>query len=199
MKYNPYQKLTIGATRTLTALQKAMLTLLSEKSFEEFTIQELCDGAMLPRATFYNYFDDKHGLLHYCFMVFQKQIDQTIPEDFTTHNYICTLMENCFDFLDQYQKVLQDILEHNPSSQYLINQFRFYLTTSMVEAFKNCPNQNRYKVPQEMAAKVYSDAVLTLLEWKYLDKKECPKEEAKAYLGIIVKGITDEILEKERY
>lgn len=192
MKYDPYQKLTIGATRTLTALQKAMLTLLSAKSFEEITIQELCDGAMLPRATFYNYFNDKNDLLHYCFMVFQKQIDQHIPENLTTQDYICTLMENCFDFLDIHQKVLQEILDHNPSNRYLINQFRFYLTMSMVEAFKNCPNQNCYKIPSEMAAKVYSDAVLTLLEWKYLNKKKCLKDEAKAYLGIIVNGIINE-------
>lgn len=191
MKYNPYQKLTIGATRTLKALQKAMLTLLSVKSFEEITIQELCDGAMLPRATFYNYFDDKNDLLHYCFMVFQKLIDQNIPETLDTQDYINTLMENCFDFLNLHQKVLQEVLAHNPTNRYLINQFRFYLTMSMAEAFKNCPHQNHYKVPQGMAAKVYSDAVLTLLEWKYLDKKECSKDEAKVYLGIIVNGISD--------
>ena len=192
MKYNPYQKLTIGAARTLNALQKVMLTLLSTKPFEEITIQELCDGAMLPRATFYNYFDDKNDLLHYCFMVFQKLIDQNIPETLDTLDYISTLMGNCFDFLDLHQKVLQEILEHNPSNRSLINQFHFYLTTSMAEAFKNCPNHNRYKVPLEMAAKVYSNAVLTLLEWKYLDKKDCPKDVAKVYLEIIVKSITDE-------
>ncbi|WP_041139526.1 TetR/AcrR family transcriptional regulator [Beduini massiliensis] len=192
MKYNPYQKLTIGAARTLTALQKAMLSLLEAKSFEDITIQELCDSSMLPRATFYNYFDDKNDLLHYCFMVFQKQIDQNIAKNLTTQDHISTLMENCFDFLDQHQKVLQEILKYNSPNQYFINQFRFYLTASMIEAFKNCPKQSHYKVPVEMAAKVYSDAVLTLLEWKYLDNRQCSKKEARAYLGIIVNGITEE-------
>jgi AcrR family transcriptional regulator len=75
MKYDLSKKLTIGTSRTLTSLQKAMLTLLAVKSFEEISVQELCEKAMLPRATFYNYFDDKYDLLGYCFLTVHKQID----------------------------------------------------------------------------------------------------------------------------
>ncbi len=31
--------------------------------------------AMLPRATFYNYFDDKYDLLEYCFMTVRDRLD----------------------------------------------------------------------------------------------------------------------------
>ena len=68
MKYDLTKKLTIGASRTLYSLQQSLLSLLSEKSFEEIAVGELCEKAMLPRATFYNYFDDKYDLLEYCMM-----------------------------------------------------------------------------------------------------------------------------------
>ena len=72
MKYDLTKKLTIGASRTLYSLQQAMFSLLCEKSFEEIAVGELCEKAMLPRATFYNYFDDKYdqrsdGELHRLF------------------------------------------------------------------------------------------------------------------------------------
>lgn len=43
-----------------------------------------------------------------------------------------------------------------------------------------------------MAANLYSQVILIILEWKYLDKKECSKEQAKEYLKQMVSGIEPE-------
>ena len=56
----------ISARRTYTLLQQAFFKLLTEKPFEKITLKELCDTAMIPRSTFYRYFEDKYDLLHYC-------------------------------------------------------------------------------------------------------------------------------------
>nr|WP_312579282.1 hypothetical protein [Sedimentibacter sp.] len=56
-------------------------------------------------------------------------------------------------------------------------------------AFKSSQNTNQFKIPQGMAAKLYSEAVLIILEWKYLYKKECSKSQAKEYLQMMVGGI----------
>lgn len=189
MKYDLTKKLTIGASRTLISLQQAMLTLLAEKSFEEITVQELCEKAMLPRATFYNYFDDKYDLLDYCFLTIHKQIDNGCQGADNAQERLNILMENCINYLDQNVEIIQRILQNNHPNQYLINQIRFYLITNMVNAFKSCPNPNRYKVPKEMAAKLYSEAILIILEWKCLDKKECSKAQAKEYLQMMIGGI----------
>ena len=66
MKYDITKPLTKGAKRTLEAFSEKMFMLLSEKSFEEITVGQLCETAQYPRATFYNYFDDKYDLLHFC-------------------------------------------------------------------------------------------------------------------------------------
>lgn len=189
MKYDFSKKLTIGATRTLYSLQQAMLSFLSEKSFEEIAVGELCEKAMLPRATFYNYFDDKYDLLEYCLMTARKQLDSGCQSEDTCAGRMNALMENCFDFLDQNIETVEKILKNNHPNQYLINQIRFYLLSSMSAAFKSNPDSHQFSVPREMAANLYSQAILIILEWRYLDKKECSKAQAKEYMQQMVSGI----------
>lgn len=189
MKYDFSKKLTIGASRTLYSLQQAMLYFLTEKSFEEIAVGELCEKAMLPRATFYNYFDDKYDLLEYCFMTARKQLDSGCRGEGTCAARMNALMENCFDFLDQNQETVEKILKNNLPNQYLINQIRFYLLSSMQAVFKSNPDSHRFKVPREMAANLYSQVILIILEWKYLDKKKCSKAQAKEYMQQMVSGI----------
>lgn len=63
MKYSIDSKLTMGAKRFLGATSQAFFTLLCKKPFEQITIGEICEESSYPRATFYNYFDDKYDLL----------------------------------------------------------------------------------------------------------------------------------------
>lgn len=189
MKYNLNKKLTIGAARTLRSLQQAMLALLCTKAYEAITVGELCEKAMLPRATFYNYFEDKYDLLNYCLMTAQKQLDSEAHEAGDCKKRMNAFMENCIDYLDQNLDTVQKILKHNQPEQYMINQIRLYLLSNMEKAFQSCPDSHYLKVPQMMAAKLYSEAVLIILEWIYLDKKECTKEQAKEYLRQMVSGI----------
>lgn len=49
--------------RTRKALNEAFMKLLSEKPFEEITINELCDAAGVRRATFYKHYADKFSFL----------------------------------------------------------------------------------------------------------------------------------------
>ena len=46
--------------KTYLALQNAFVALLEEKRFEELTVNELCDRAMIRRTTFYKHFGDKY-------------------------------------------------------------------------------------------------------------------------------------------
>lgn len=59
----------------------------------------------------------------------------------------------------------------------------------MAATFEREAGSHRFSVPQEMAAKLYSQAILIVLEWKYLDKRACSKAQAKAYVEQMVRGI----------
>ena len=54
------QKMDLRIRKTYKALKDTFLELLSEKKFEDITVNELCERAMVRRATFYKHFADKY-------------------------------------------------------------------------------------------------------------------------------------------
>jgi AcrR family transcriptional regulator len=46
--------------KTYRSLHNAFVELLEEKCFEDLTVNELCDRAMIRRTTFYKHFADKY-------------------------------------------------------------------------------------------------------------------------------------------
>ena len=54
------KKVDLRILKTHKALCETFSTLLEEKKFEEITVNELCQRAMVRRATFYKHFADKY-------------------------------------------------------------------------------------------------------------------------------------------
>lgn len=53
----------IKINRTTITLYKTMLELLETQSFDDITVNDICQNAMVSRSTFYSYFDDKYALV----------------------------------------------------------------------------------------------------------------------------------------
>ena len=73
MRYN-LEKRNRFAMRTLDAFSSTMFDLLETKSFETIMVSELCSLSNYPRATFYNYFEDKYDLLEYCWDILKSKV-----------------------------------------------------------------------------------------------------------------------------
>ncbi len=65
----------IAERRTHFLLRAGLFSLLQEIPFEKITTTELCSRSMVPRSTFYRYFDDKYDLLYFCMRSFLDQAD----------------------------------------------------------------------------------------------------------------------------
>ena len=64
----------ISTRRTYLLLSQALFSLLEENPFEKITLTQLCDASMVPRSTFYRYFEDKYDLLYYCLQTFFETV-----------------------------------------------------------------------------------------------------------------------------
>ena len=60
------KKIDVRVRRTYKQLIASFLKLLNEKSFDEISISEICEGADVHRATFYKHFEDKTEFLNFC-------------------------------------------------------------------------------------------------------------------------------------
>lgn len=187
MKYDLNKKQTIATKRTLSSLVKAMFTLLKTKSFESITVQELCSLSLIPRATFYNYFEDKYDLLDYCWFTLKENLDPGINDSNNCLNLLKTFLEKCIDYFDSNIESVNLILKHNNLSHYLVSSFRLYLTNTILSQINSYISN--FLVPNEIAAKHCADTVITLLEWKYVNKNNCSSDELIGYLEILLSKI----------
>ncbi len=72
--------------RTLKLLDEAFTKLIEEKPFEEISVSELCEGAMIRRATFYRHFPNKEEFLAYYVQNRRSKVDSKVASDATNLN-----------------------------------------------------------------------------------------------------------------
>lgn len=186
MKYDINKELTRGAKRTLNDFKNMMFTLLSEKSFEEITVGELCKRANYPRATFYNYFEDKFNLLNYCWLWITQEIHledyHHLPHDKTLYIFF----DRIYDFSKENEKIIRSIFIHNSEIGYMFSSFRNFMNSQMRNIFRTCSNSEKSIVPSEILADHYSNTLLLIWQWCNLKNQEYTKEQAHEYLKYLV-------------
>jgi AcrR family transcriptional regulator len=57
------QAIDLRVRRTRKLLWEALLAEMSERAFEDITVTDICDRAMVHRTTFYKHYEDKYALL----------------------------------------------------------------------------------------------------------------------------------------
>lgn len=98
--------------KTYLLLHNAFTQLLEEKRFEDFTVGELCDRAMIRRATFYKHFADKYEY----FTFYMKEIMVTFQErlapdviDGDVGDYLMHMSLELLQFMKEHNTLVQNI------------------------------------------------------------------------------------------
>lgn len=182
MKYDLSKPITRGAKRTLDALSGAMFFLLSEKSFEEITVGELCEQAQYPRATFYNYFDDKYDFLNYCWLSLAEKIGLSEYHHAPENEMLYLFFDRIYTFTKQHSELISRVLSHNPEVGYMFSSFRNFLSGQMRRIFKDCPDALHKDIPNELLADHYSNTLFLVWQWSTVKDSTCDKEQAIKYL-----------------
>ena len=114
MKYDHTKKTNRFAARTLKDFSTTMFSLLKDKPFESITVLQICQIANYPRATFYNYFEDKYDLLEYCWSLIKDQIRLEEALDICHPHETFELFGRLYDCFKEHKKLLTKIMAHNP-------------------------------------------------------------------------------------
>lgn len=109
---NNRQKYDQRIKKTDRSLVNALFTLLSQKNFEDITVQAICDEANVRRATFYTHFDDKNELFGFAI----RHTYQTLP------SYKLLASQNRSKEL--YVKLIYDAINFILQNLSLINSIR---------------------------------------------------------------------------
>jgi AcrR family transcriptional regulator len=78
-----------------------MKELLQEKSFDKITVNDICDKALVHRATFYNHFSDKNELLNFVFDEMQEEMYRSTKD-----------LTNCTSIKEMYVIAISKIFDY---------------------------------------------------------------------------------------
>jgi AcrR family transcriptional regulator len=168
------QKTDLRIIKTHKALTDAFWQLLSEKKFEDITVNELCDRAMVRRATFYKHFADKYDF--FAFLVrakqaefdtqIRKQVNNTDPRSF----YI-GIIRHAIDFLNSNKKLVKTVLESNmlPTVVEILSK---QVTSDITQKLKEDAKQGiPLPASPQVMAQFFTGALIYTLMWWVTQKK----------------------------
>ena len=196
MKYDLSKKPTRGAQRTLEAFSKTMFSLLAKKPFENISVNEICEISNFPRATFYNYFDDKYDLLNYCWYLLSSQISLHEPPTVASDKVLAVLFDRTYNLLSSHNELLSGILKHNPLNSSLVANFSTYLKHVIQDVFHEYLHFENKEVPLELFADHFSNTVMLILEAIFLKRQPITLDEAHHYLNLLLGHLVTESQEK---
>lgn len=187
MKYNPDKKVTVSARRTLKLLKEALIQLLIIKSFEDISVMDLCDKSMVPRTTFYNYFEDKYDLLRYCIQQLQNEMEPAYAySDLTDKEYFNSMLDSVISYLSANIMIFQKISKKN-ACNIVFNELQQYVEKDMLARLNKIKSKNvEFAVPPELIAKFYSNAIVYTGQWWMENAAPYDKDEFHRYMEILI-------------
>ncbi len=181
------KKLDLRIEKTYLLLHNAFTSLLEEKRFEEITVNELCDRAMIRRTTFYKHFADKYEYFSFYLTELCDQFRSQLPPDVLNSDFsTCFLYMNkeLLAFLHQHERLVQNMVSSNlfPLLSEILSQ---KLSTDIIDLLHHCSTPDLHRVAPallEHVANFYTGGMLMML-LRELKKGSTVNEDT--YLGTI--------------
>lgn len=165
--------------RTNQLLVQAFTELLSCKKFEDITVNELCEKAMIRRATFYTHFLDKYDF--FAFFVHQQRSSFTeafSATDNSSMNELFLHMSRQFiHYFTEHMTLVQNVLESSAFPvliSILSEQMRAGLMTEY--ALRHKEKENAGINPETLVC-FYSGGLMQLIHRWVKDKNRMSEEE----------------------
>lgn len=104
--------------RTYKLLMEALIALLSEKKFEDIQVAEICERAMIRRATFYKHFGDKYELFLFMVKEVQREFHEKNEVAYDRNRpqtYYAAIVNHTLSFLEQNKEMVTSIINSSAS------------------------------------------------------------------------------------
>lgn len=165
--------------RTYKFLTEAFLQLMSEKHFEDITISELCERAMIRRTTFYKHFADKYEFFRFFIRQLQTNFDATsaFSSDYQdTQSFFISIIRHVLDFFREHELFVHKILESNLLPT-LLDILSEQITFDIVEKIKiGIKKGKNVPASPEILASFFTGAIIHTLRWWLMQKKQLSEE-----------------------
>lgn len=171
------KQLDFRVRRTYQLLMDAQMELLREKPFEAITVGELCDRAMIRRATFYKHFRDKYELFAFTIRQLQEQFRAQYEAAEPARNLHEAMIDCTLQFVTCHREVVQSVLR-SESAALLFDILSREIETNVrshlqADAAQGVPLAAS---PEPLAAAI-TGMLIYLIRWWAAEDMQMPREE----------------------
>lgn len=175
--------------RTRQLLERALLELIEEHTYESITVQQITDRANMGRATFYLHYPDKEQLLSSILLKLQEDLAQRLeplrPPDLLTEEQ--TVSEKVFEHVGHYRHLYQVLLSERGAAlakkqlmDYVTQQAERLVVNQLLEM------ASEPAVPASFLATYLSGTLYTAISWWLNHQSQKTPEE----MGLLVRKLT---------
>lgn len=173
------KKMDLRVYKTYTALTTAFIQLLEKKSFDDITIQELCELATIRRATFYKHFTDKYEFFVFMIKCLETQFYEKNP-DLLTHQrskyHYIKLIHYTLDFISHNEALVKSIFKNSVSAP-LLSLLTQQTTKILEENLKEDIKHGAvFPASPEVLASFMIGAFIHTISWWISTDMQMPKE-----------------------
>ena len=170
--------------KTYAALTQAFTELLKVKQFEQITVKELCDTAMVRTATFYNHFSDKYAFADYVIrnaLAHYHKNDSSM-QDLSGPAYYEQIISDAFDVLESSKDLIRSLA--SDSILWSISEvIRSGIHAELLEHLRNDKASGRnLSADPELLAEFIIGALEQVVKWWLTAPSPLPAETLKKQL-----------------
>ena len=90
--------------------------------------------------------------------------------------------DRIYSFTKEHIELISKMLLHNSEVGYMFSSLRSFMNRQMRAIFKDCPDALEKKMPTELLADHYSNALFLVWQWATMKDRDCGARQAQSYL-----------------
>ena len=177
--------------RTYRLLKEAFVCLLEEKGYDQITVQEICEKAMVRRTTFYQHFENKQDFLHWFIREKQHEFSRVGAEAIAPDNireYYVHLLKSLIRYLNENDQFVHILLDAGLRGRMLIDSFADACAEDLAHRMEGSAGfREKYgDLPLSLFSEYYIAGMVSAARWWHMNGKPCTEDELVDYIRRIV-------------
>lgn len=171
--------------RTRKLLSNTLLDMMEEESIEKISVIDLCNRAMVNRATFYAHFEDKYHLLAFAL----EELKDELYEKFTKETKLTTpietissLMMMAIDFFFDKHNHIANIIRNNRNGK-VVSTIQDSIAHSIKYQLSKYKDTYEIKLPLQVLSSFVAGGMVSTALWCIDNPGKYSQEEFLSYVS----------------
>lgn len=181
------QKEDLRIVRTRRLLSNTLLDMMEEESIEKISVIDLCNKAMVNRATFYAHFEDKYHLLTFALEELKDGLYASFTRDMkltTPMEALNALLKIAVEFFFDEHNHIANIMRYNHNGKVLAS-IQDSLAQSLKYQFSKFKDTYDVKIPIHLIANFYAGGMVSVAVWCIDNPDKCTRDDFMKYANTV--------------